>query len=70
MHIKEIRKTQHYQDHHEHEVPWSEVVEAILRSKYWRKKGDKLQIETNSIYVLCMLKNRVLWVLNAKRQKR
>ncbi len=63
-----IRKTEHYRQFHEGEMPWSEVVEVILMSsKSMRKKGNKIEIETDSHYILCELKANVLWVINAKR---
>jgi hypothetical protein len=70
MPIKEIKKTEHYKEFHEHEVSWSEVIQTILSTKQFRKKGDKLQIETKSLYILCKLNKDILWVINAKRKKR
>lgn len=69
MYFTEIKKSQHYVDHHEHEMPWSKVVEIILTTKNKRKKGDKIEIETNRYYLLCELKDNVLWVINAKVTK-
>ena len=69
MHFTEIRKAQHYIDHHENEMPWSKVVEVILTTKNKRKKGDKIEIETDRYYLLCELKDNVLWVINAKVTK-
>ena len=63
-----VRKTEHYKQFHEGQVPWSKVIEIILlSSKKMRKKGDKLEIETDEYYILCELKDNVLWVINAKR---
>ena len=70
MIIKEVKKTEHYKKYHEHEVPWWEVVQAILSTKIRRKRGDKIQIETKSLYILCRLEGVVLWVINAKRKKK
>ncbi len=70
MLIKEIRKTEHYKEFHENQVPWDEVVRAILSTKHRRKKGDRLQIETNSLYILCKRQGTILWVINAKRNKK
>ena len=69
MYFTEIRKSQHYVDHHENEMPWSKVVEIILTTKNKRKKGDKIEIETDRYYLLCELKDCVLWVINAKVTK-
>ena len=69
MFFTEIRKSKHYKEHHEIEVPWSEAVSVILNSsKKMRKKGNKIEIETKTHYVLCEKKDGVLWVINAKRR--
>lgn len=66
MYFTEIRKSQHYTDNHEHELPWSKVVEIIFTTKNKRKKGNKIEIETDRYYLLCEIKDNVLWVINAK----
>ena len=64
-----IKKTQHYVEEHEGEVPWSEVVAVIFQAaKNMRKKGEKLEIETDSYYLLLELKENILYVINAKRK--
>ena len=68
MLVDGIRKTWHYIECHEKEVPWPEVVEAILATKSRRKSGDKIQIETPGLYLLCRLEGTTLWVINAKRK--
>jgi hypothetical protein len=62
-----IRKTQHYREHHEHEVPWHTVVELIFATKNPRKKGDAFEIERNGLYVVFSIQDGVLSVINAKR---
>lgn len=69
VYFTEIGKAQHYVDYHEHEVPWSKVVEIILTTKNKRKKGNKIEIETEKYYILCELKEHILWVINAKHQR-
>ena len=68
MYFKYIRKTDHYKRYHEKQVPWSKVVEIILNTKSKRKKGNKIEME-NGYYVLCGIKNDILYVINAKRTK-
>jgi|TARA_B100001971_G_C18121314_1_gene499578 c-di-AMP phosphodiesterase-like protein len=69
MHFRSIRKTNHYREHHEKDVPWSEVIEAILTTKNPRKKENKIEIKNNKYYILCKLENNILWVINAKHTK-
>ena len=69
VYFRAIRKTTHYVEYHEHEVPWSKVIEIVLGTKSKRKKGNKIEIETGKYYVLCELKENVLWVINAKRNR-
>ncbi len=67
MYFKEIRKTDHYKDNHECFVPWSKVIEIILTAKNPRKKEEnKIEIITDNYYILCELKDNILWVINAK----
>ncbi len=62
-----IRKTKHYKEHHEAEVPWHVVVELIITTKNPRKKGTKFEIELDGYYILFEIKSRTLWVINAKK---
>ena len=65
-----IKKTGHYKENHELDVPWSEVVDVIFKSsKNIKKKGDKYEIETERYYILMELKSNVLYVINAKRRR-
>jgi hypothetical protein len=34
-----------------------------------RKKEDKIEIKTDTHYVLCEIKDNILWVINAKTIK-
>ena len=70
VYFTEIRKTQHYIDNHEQDIPWSEVVEIIfMSSKNIKKKYDKYEIETDKYYILMDLKSNDLCVINAKRKR-
>ena len=70
VHFTSIKKTTHYEQEHEQNVPWSEVVEVIFKSsKNIKKKDDKYEIETDKYYILMELKNKVLYVINAKRRR-
>ena len=70
VHFISIEKTEHYKEEHEQEVPWSEVVEVIFKSsKHIKKKDNKYEIETEKYYILMELKNKVLYVINAKRTR-
>ncbi len=68
MLFKEIKKTKHYQDFHEHEVPWHKVIEIIFTTKNKRKRRDKIQIETDKYYVLLKIEDKIAYVINAKRK--
>lgn len=65
-----IKKTRHYEENHELDVPWSEVVDVISKSsKSMKKKDNKYEIESDKYYLLMELKNGVLYVINAKRRR-
>ena len=65
-----IQPTRHYQDEHEKQVPWDKVVEIILMTKNPRKKGDVFEIEKDNYYIVFTIKDNVLYVINAKNQKK
>lgn len=67
--FRAIKPDKHYLDNHQNEVPWHEVIEVIFTTKDKRKKGEKIEIKTNKHYILCKLKNKILWVINAKLKK-
>jgi len=69
MYFRAIRKTEHYKENHEKDFPWSRVIEIILTARNPRKKDDKIEIKTDNYYMLCELKDNVLWVINAKNIK-
>ena len=64
--FKEIKKTDHYVENHEESFSWSQVIEIILTTKQKRKKGDRIEIETDRYYILCELKENALYIINAK----
>ena len=63
-----IQPTRHYIEEHEREVPWDEVVEIILLAKNPRRKGDILEIDCDGYYIVFVVKDSVLYVINAKRK--
>ena len=67
VYFTEIKKTKHYIEEHEQEVPWNKVMELIFTTKNPRKKGDKFEIEKDGYYVLFEIKENKLYVINAKR---
>ena len=66
MYFKAIRKTEHYKENHEKDFPWSRVIEIILTARNPRKNDNKIEIKTDKYYILCELKDNILWVINAK----
>ncbi len=69
VYFTEIKKTQHYIEEHEREVPWHKVVELIFTIKNPRKKGTKFEIEQAGYYLLFEIKDNILYVINAKRNR-
>ena len=67
--MRGTRLSKHHVDHHGNEMQWSNIVEIILTTKNKRKKGQDIEIETDRYYLLCELKDNVLWVINAKVTK-
>jgi hypothetical protein len=67
MYFRNVRKTGHYRIHHESEVPWSEVLEALHNCKVKRKVKGKIRIIYGSCYILCELEGDTVYVINAKR---
>ena len=67
VYFTDIQPTDHYLEEHEKEVPWQKVLEIIFSTKNPRKKDDKFEIEKDGYYVLFEIKDKVLYVINAKR---
>ena len=68
VYFTDIKPTIHYLEYHAKDVPWYKVVEIILTTKNPRKKGGKFEIEKDNYYVLFKIKEKVLYVINAKKQ--
>jgi len=68
MYWKEIRRSEHYELHHKGTLAWNEVIRSIYMIKNKRKKGDKIEIEDDKFYILCELKDKILYVINVKRK--
>ena len=68
MHWKEIRRSDHFEKYHKGALAWSDVVRLVYTIKNKRKKGDKIQIENDRFYILCELKDKILYVINVKRK--
>jgi len=70
IYFSSIQKTHHYKEGHEKYVSWSEVIETVLLSKSRRRKGNKIVIENKKYYILAELKDKILYIINAKRKAR
>lgn len=68
MHWNEIRKSKHFKEYHKRTLDWSRVIQLIYTIKNKRKKGNKIEIEDNKFYILCEIKEGVLYVINVKRK--
>jgi len=66
MYWKEIKKSKHFEEEHQGVLAWSDLVHLIYTIKNKRKKGDKIQIEDARFYILCEVKDKILYVINAK----
>ena len=68
MFWEEIRRSEHFDEYHKGALAWSEVVRLIYSIKNKRKKEDKIEIEDDKFYILCELKDKILYVINVKRK--
>ena len=68
MYWKEIRRTEHFERYHKGVLAWSDIVRLIHEIKNKRKKGNKIEIEDNKFYILCELKERILYIINVKKK--
>lgn len=69
MYFKAIKRSKHFETHHKATLAWSDVIRLIYTIKNKRKKGNKVKIEDNKFYILCELKDEVLYVINVKRKE-
>ncbi|MDP2750659.1 MAG: hypothetical protein Q8O89_07555 [Nanoarchaeota archaeon] len=65
---EKIEKTEHYKICHEKDFPFEEVCRIVLSAKSLRKKENKIVLITDQYYILCELKEKILYVINAKRK--
>ena len=68
MYWEEIKRSDHFEKHHKGTLAWSDMVRLIYTIKNKRRKEDKIEIEDDKFYILCKLKNKVLYVINVKRK--
>ena len=68
MYWEEIRRSEHFELYHKWVLAWNEVVRLIYTIKNKRKKGDKIEIENDKFYILCELKDKILYVINVKKK--
>jgi hypothetical protein len=68
MYWKEIRRSSHYEQYHKGTLAWSDVIHLIYTIKNKRKKGDKIEIEDGKFYILCEVKDKILYVINVKKK--
>ena len=68
MYWKEIRRSDHFEKYHKGALAWSDIVRLIYIMKSKRKKGDKIEIEDDRFYILCELKDKILYVINVKKK--
>ena len=68
MYWEEIRKSEHFQQHHKGTLAWSDIVKLIYLIKSKKKKGNKIEIEDERFYMLCEIKDKILYVVNVKRK--
>ena len=68
MYWEDIKRSDHFEKYHKGTLAWSDVVHLIYTIKNKRKKGDKIEIEDDKFYILCELKENILYVINVKRK--
>jgi hypothetical protein len=68
MYFEAIKRSKHFEKYHKGTLAWSDVISLIWLIKSKRKKGNKIEIEDARFYILCELKNKVLYVINVKRK--
>ncbi len=69
MYWDEIRRSNHFEKYHRSTLGWSEVIRLIYTIKDKRKKGNKIEIKNSKFYILCELKDKILYVINVKRKR-
>jgi len=66
MYWKEIRRSDHYDNYHSNVLDWYDVIKHIHLCKSKRKKGDCIEIEDDRVYILCRIKDSIMYVINVK----
>jgi hypothetical protein len=66
VYFTRIMPSRHYIENHEKDVPWDVVVNIIFLTKNPRKKGNNFEIEKDGYYLLFEIKDKTLYVINAK----
>jgi hypothetical protein len=69
MYWTEIRKSEHYNLYHSNVLSWAQVIQSIYLIKNKRKKGNRIEIEDDRLYILCQIRNKTLYVINVKVKK-
>lgn len=69
MYWKEIKRSRHYEEYHKGTLNWEQVVRLIYTIKNKRKKENKIVIENEKFYILCEIKDKILYVINVKIKK-
>ena len=67
MYFTDMKPTFHYLTEHERDVPWCKVVELIQKTKNPRKRGKTFEIKTEGYYIVFIIRNQILYVINAKK---
>lgn len=67
VYFKEIWPTDHYIQNHQRDLLWDDAVLAIIITKNPRKKGNKFEIKTKYHYILFEVRDKIAYVINAKR---
>ena len=67
VYFDKIQPSNHYLEEHQEDVPWDEVITVLLSNKAPKKKGKKFEITNNKYYVLFFIKNKTLYIINAKK---
>jgi len=70
VYFTNIKPTKHYKEEHKSEVPLDKVVAIIYGTKNPRKNGETFEIENEGYYIVFKIENNILWIINAKNQKR
>jgi len=68
MQWTEIRRSKHFEEFHKATMAWSDITYLIQTIKNKRKKGNKFVIEDTRFYILCKIKDKILYVINVKKK--